>query len=30
MFLEIIGGEDVIVYVVIGYLILNIDWRIFL
>lgn len=30
MFLEIIGGEDVIVYVVIGYLILNIDWRIVL
>lgn len=30
MFLEIFGGEDVIVYVVIGYLILNIDWRIVL
>lgn len=30
MFLEIIGGEDVIIYVVIGYLILNIDWRIVL
>lgn len=30
MFLEIIGGEDVIVYVVIGYLVLNIDWRIVL
>lgn len=30
MFLEIIGDEDVIVYVVIGYLILNIDWRIVL
>lgn len=30
MFLEIIGGVDVIVYVVIGYLILNIDWRIVL
>lgn len=30
MFLEIIGGKDVIVYVVIGYLVLNIDWRIVL
>lgn len=30
MFLEIIGGNDVIVYVVIGYLVLNIDWRIVL
>lgn len=30
MFLEIIGGEDVIVYVVIGYLVLNINWRIVL